>query len=85
MDDFLFHPFLFLNQHFSYQLHLTLESRDHLIFACAVGWHKLVVSLQRNTLMNAAMIEIILSVSLYLGVLTLMLKGAFTLCDKCNK
>ena len=35
--------------------------------------------------MNAAMIEIILSVSLYLGVLTLMLKGAFTLCEKCNK
>ena len=45
---FFFHSFLFLNQHFTHNLHSIIESWGPNILACAESWHKLLVTCARN-------------------------------------
>ena len=45
-------------------------------------WHKLELSLQKKEI---TMLEIIITVGLYLGALALLVKGAISYCNNCQE
>ena len=47
-----------------------------------MAWHKLFFTLQKKEI---TMLEIIITVSLYLGAIALLVKGAISYCNNCQE
>ena len=54
----------------------------HKFLACATTWHKHFFTLQKKEI---TMLEIIITVSLYLGAIALLVKGAISYCNNCQE